>query len=133
MTNQVIEQGCRRDPLLTALRRETKPSQKFWFHIVDQSNRLVAVSEIQDTVAGYYDVTRHDILSDCRTPHEVCARHVAMYLSKTLTDKSLTNIGYLFNKRDHTTILYAIEKMTRLLKTDQKLSDDVSTLTRRLR
>jgi chromosomal replication initiator protein len=116
------------DPLLTALRRETKPSQKFWFHIVEQSKRLVTVAEIQDVVATYYGLTRHDILSDRRTAEEVKARHVAMYLAKTLTHKSLPNIGNLFNKRDHTTVLHAVEKMKRLLETDRKLAKDVATL-----
>lgn len=84
------------------------------------------------TVAAYYGVTTLDVLSDRRTANIVRPRQVAMYLAKTLTTRSLPEIGRRFGGRDHTTVLHAVRKVTALRETDRRVFDDVASLTHKL-
>ena len=49
------------------------------------------------------------------------ARHIAMYLSRELTNFSLPMIGDYFGGKDHTTVLHSYNKIKRQLKTDNDL------------
>jgi len=57
---------------------------------------------------------------------------VAMYLAKTLTLRSLPEIGRRFGGRDHTTVLHAVRKIESLVSKDITLSDEVELLKRQL-
>ena len=48
-----------------------------------------------------------------------------MYLSRELTDFSLPKIGEEFGGRDHTTVIHAHDKISKMLKEDTNLQDDV--------
>jgi chromosomal replication initiator protein len=56
-----------------------------------------------------------------------------MYLCRDLTDLSLPKIGAHFGGRDHTTVMYSLEKVTRLLQTDRDVFDKVNRLSQQLR
>ena len=73
------------------------------------------IEDIQKLVASHYSVTRADILSSRRTATVVKPRQVAMFLAKTLTLRSLPEIGRRFGGRDHTTVLHAVRKIEGLL------------------
>ena len=66
-------------------------------------------------VARQYNVSRSDLLSSRRTANVVRPRQVAMYLAKTLTLRSLPEIGRRFGGRDHTTVLHAVRKIEALV------------------
>jgi chromosomal replication initiator protein len=55
-----------------------------------------------------------------------------MYLSKTLTLRSLPEIGRRFGGRDHTTVLHAVRKIEDLASKDQKLGEVIGLLKRML-
>ena len=59
-------------------------------------------------------------------------RQIAMYLAKTLTLRSLPEIGRRFGGRDHTTVLHAVRKIEGLSESDQLLSQELDTLKRML-
>lgn len=92
--------------------------------------KRVRVDDILRIVAKHYNVTRADLLSQRRTANVVKPRQVAMYLAKTLTLRSLPEIGRRFGGRDHTTVLHAVRKIDRLLATDRSLSDEIELLKR---
>ena len=69
-------------------------------------------------VARQYNVSRSDLLSSRRTANVVRPRQVAMYLAKTLTLRSLPEIGRRFGGRDHTTVLHAVRKIEALVAKD---------------
>jgi chromosomal replication initiator protein len=57
---------------------------------------------------------------------------VAMYLAKTLTLRSLPEIGRRFGGRDHTTVLHAVRKIEGLVGNDAMLADEIEVLKRQL-
>jgi chromosomal replication initiator protein len=97
-----------------------------------QEPRRVKIEDIQRVVARQYNVSRSDLLSSRRTANVVRPRQVAMYLSKTLTLRSLPEIGRRFGGRDHTTVLHAVRKIEALVGKDPVLADEVELLKRQL-
>jgi chromosomal replication initiator protein len=95
--------------------------------------RRVRIDEIQRAVARHYSVSRADLLSSRRAANVVRPRQIAMYLAKTLTLRSLPEIGRRFGGRDHTTVLHAIRKIERLIANDTATADDIEHLKRVLK
>jgi chromosomal replication initiator protein len=94
--------------------------------------KRVKIEDIQKLVASHYSVTRADILSSRRTAIVVKPRQVAMYLSKSLTLRSLPEIGRRFGGRDHTTVLHAVRKIEGLCTANTALREELELLKRML-
>jgi chromosomal replication initiator protein len=97
-----------------------------------QEPKRIKIEDIQRVVARQYNVSRSDLLSSRRTANVVRPRQVAMYLAKTLTLRSLPEIGRRFGGRDHTTVLHAVRKIEALVAKDVSLSEEVESLKRQL-
>lgn len=95
-----------------------------------QEPKRVKIDDIQKLVASHYNISRADILSSRRTANVVRPRQIAMYLSKTLTLRSLPEIGRRFGGRDHTTVLHAVRKIEELVSKDKSLAEVVDLLKR---
>jgi chromosomal replication initiator protein len=94
--------------------------------------RRIRVEDILRIVAKHYGVSRADLLSSRRTANVVRPRQIAMYLAKTLTLRSLPEIGRRFGGRDHTTVLHAVRKIEGLVQGDQALAEEIEILKRLL-
>src|SRR5499433_3958949 len=97
-----------------------------------QEPKRIKIEDIQRVVARQYNVSRSDLLSSRRTANVVRPRQVAMYLAKTLTLRSLPEIGRRFGGRDHTTVLHAVRKIEALVAKDTALSEELESLKRQL-
>ena len=93
---------------------------------------VISLSNIQKTVADYYQLKLSDLLSARRTRSLARPRQVAMALAKELTEHSLPEIGEAFGGRDHTTVLHACRRIRALRDEDQRISEDWSHLLRTL-
>ncbi|MEQ8433686.1 MAG: chromosomal replication initiator protein DnaA [Oceanicaulis sp.] len=98
-----------------------------------RSEKRVTVDDIQKMTASYFDIAVDDILSKRRTKTVVRPRHIAMYLAKTMTTRSLPDIGRRFGGRDHSTVIHAVNKVSCALASDAALAEDIDALRRRLR
>ncbi|MCZ7659702.1 MAG: chromosomal replication initiator protein DnaA [Xanthobacteraceae bacterium] len=97
-----------------------------------QEPKRVKIEDIQRVVARQYNVSRADLLSSRRTANVVRPRQIAMYLAKTLTLRSLPEIGRRFGGRDHTTVLHAVRKIENLVDQDTVLAEEIDLLKRLL-
>ncbi len=97
-----------------------------------QEPKRIKIEDIQRAVARHYNVSRADMLSSRRTANVVRPRQVAMYLAKTLTLRSLPEIGRRFGGRDHTTVLHAVRKIETLANMDRTLAEELDILKRML-
>jgi chromosomal replication initiator protein len=92
--------------------------------------QAVTISNIQKTVAEYYQVRLSDLLSKRRVRSLARPRQVAMSLSKELTEHSLPEIGDAFGGRDHTTVLHACRTIRSLSEKDIRIKQDWEQLIR---
>jgi chromosomal replication initiator protein len=76
----------------------------------------VTIEAIQSETARQFGCHVNDLRGDKRSQDVAYARQIAMYLCRELTDASLPQIGDRFGGRHHTTVLYAVQKIDRLLK-----------------
>ena len=95
-------------------------------------SQVVSITNIQKTVAEYYQLRMADLLSQKRTRSLARPRQLAMCLAKELTDHSLPEIGDAFAGRDHTTVLHACRVIRELLNIDGKMKEDWDKLIRKL-
>lgn len=95
--------------------------------ISDTRPEPIKVEKIIAEVAHTYNVSESDILSNRRTAELVLARQVAMYIARETTDLSYKAIGESFGK-DHTTVLYNVNKIEEFLRDkpyQKELVDDL--------
>ncbi len=78
----------------------------------------VTVDEILKTVAGKLNVKMSDIKSHKKNKNLVFARQIAMYLSRRMTSASFPDIGEKIGGRDHSTVIYACNKMKKVMEED---------------
>jgi hypothetical protein len=109
--------------------------ESMWHHdLVTMRPRIrdVSIKEIQSAVALEFRVRVKDILASRRQADIILPRHVAMYLARMLTLRSMSEIGNRFGGRDHTTIMHAVKKIEAQCETDDELFAEVDRLRRRL-
>jgi chromosomal replication initiator protein len=94
--------------------------------------KTLTVEQVISGVVRYYRVTVQDIKGRRRTRDIVRPRQVAMYLARTETQASLPEIGEALGGRDHTTVLYGIQKIEGLLEQDSTLRRQVATIQQQL-
>jgi chromosomal replication initiator protein len=100
--------------------------------IFKASDRKISVEEIQRKVADHFNIRLADLIGPKRLRAYARPRQIAMYLSKTMTNRSLPDIGNRFGKRDHTTVMHGVKQITKLMQTDSQIADDVERLRRAL-
>ncbi len=95
-------------------------------------SQSITLSNIQKTVADYYQLRLSDLLSMNRSRSLARPRQIAMSLAKELTEHSLPEIGKAFGGRDHTTVMHACKTIRELCLIDGKLRQDWEKLLREL-
>jgi chromosomal replication initiator protein len=94
--------------------------------------RRVRIEDILRIVSRHYKVPRNELLSSRRSRDVVRPRQIAMYLAKSLTSRSLPEIGRRFGGRDHTTVLHSVRKVEQMIKDDGELAQEIELLKRML-
>ncbi len=97
-----------------------------------RDNKRVRIEDILKIVSRHYKVARNDLLSSRRSRDVVRPRQIAMYLAKSLTSRSLPEIGRRFGGRDHTTVLHSVRKVEQMIKDDADLGQEIELLKRML-
>jgi chromosomal replication initiator protein len=93
-------------------------AQEVLKEMVKEVASRITLELIQRKVGEYFNVTP-DALRSPRRQHSILyPRQVAMYLCRSLTDASLPEIGQAFGGRDHSTVMHAVEKITREITQD---------------
>ncbi|CAO5675484.1 MAG: Chromosomal replication initiator protein DnaA [Holosporales bacterium] len=100
--------------------------------VLRSNERRLTIDDIQRRVCEFYQIKVSEMLSSKRTQNLTKPRHVAMYLSKILTSKSLPDIGKKFGGKDHTSVLHSVRKIETLIKDDPILAKDIDNLRRSL-
>jgi len=101
------------------------------FNSPKQAN--LTMDNIIRVVSEYYGLTPNDLKGKKRSQNIVSARHLAMFIGREMTDYSTTEIGQDFGGRDHTTVMYSIDKIKDKLLTDPALEATIDSLKRSIK
>lgn len=99
----------------------------------DDKEHKTSIQTIIKEVSKYFSIPINDILSAKRNKFISHARQLAMYLSRELTSSSLPRIGKSFGDRDHSTVIYAISKISDLIKTDRNVYRQIQEITNKIK
>jgi chromosomal replication initiator protein len=90
------------------------------------------IEKIQEAVAAHYGLTVAKLTSASREQKIALPRQVAMFLCRTLAEEKLQLIADKFNKKDHTTVIAAIERVKGLTVADESIRQALKALTQKL-
>ncbi len=93
----------------------------------------ITVDVIQRTVADYFSLSTHDLKGKKRTKVIAFPRQLAMYICRELTELSTTEVGLEFGGRDHTTVMYACQRIENRMRTDPTLEPTIQSLIRSIK
>jgi hypothetical protein len=91
-----------------------------------------AVARIQKAVCRHFNIKANEMNSSVRLAMIVRPRQIAMYLCRTLTSRSLPEIGRRFGGKDHTTVLHGYNKIRKELEADDDLAADIDAIKKEL-
>ena len=100
--------------------------------ISPDAKRQITPKLIIDIVADHFGITYEDIISKRRNSEFVQPRQICMYLCRKLTDESLQNIGKALGKKDHTTVIHGIDKITDELKTNNEIQNRINIIMKKI-
>jgi chromosomal replication initiator protein len=86
--------------------------------VIDQDDKAVTIESIQKHVSDYYQLKIGELKSRNNSKSIALPRQIAMYLSKSLTNASLPEIGRSFGGKHHSTVIHSIKKIEELRKKD---------------
>ncbi|SNU93262.1 chromosomal replication initiator protein DnaA [Bacillus pumilus] len=95
--------------------------------------RIITIKDIQRIVGQQFNIRLEDFKAKKRTKSVAYPRQIAMYLSREMTDSSLPKIGEEFGGRDHTTVIHAHEKISKLIVEDEQLQQHVKEIKEQLK
>ena len=93
----------------------------------------MTIDTIQEVVAKYFNIPTSDMKKKKRSKSIAFPRQVAMYLSRTLTNSSLPEIGANFGGRDHTTVIHACSKIKDLKEKDLNFNAQLEEIINKLK
>jgi chromosomal replication initiator protein len=91
-----------------------------------EKRKRVSSDEVIEAVCKQYSIKKKQILSNSRVKNFALPRQVLMYLLRTELDLPLQEVGRLIGGRDHTTVMHAVEKITKLASESVDIREDIS-------
>ena len=92
----------------------------------------VTVDKIFAAIEKKYDVSKSELVGKSRVKDVAQARHVAIYLIRTITEMSLPNIGKLFN-RDHSTVISSIDAIEKKISSSPAIEIEINDLIKEIK
>lgn len=93
----------------------------------------VSPQRIFDVVSKEFSLSVKDLRGKCRVQAVTLPRHLAMYLIRQNTEHSYEEIGRMFGNRDHSSVIYGVRRIKRLISKDRMIDDLVNRLSALLR
>lgn len=97
----------------------------------DQPKKITP-SLIIEVVADHFGVNPDDITSKKRNSEFVLPRQISMYLCRNIIGMSLADIAKLLGKKDHTTVIHGIKKITSEIETDEEMNNKIEIIKKKI-
>ncbi len=93
----------------------------------------ISIDIIQKVIAENYQISVSDLKSKKRDKKFVIPRQIAIYIARTITEISYTELGIEFGGKDHSTIMHAYEKVEEQIKIDPSLNSKIEIFIREIK
>jgi chromosomal replication initiator protein len=101
--------------------------------LIQDDEKPVTTDQIQKTVSEHFALKVSDMKAKKRTKEVALPRQIAMYLSKQLTNLSLSDIGKNFGGKDHATVIYACKQIEEKRAKDEAFNRMIESLIRKIK
>lgn len=101
--------------------------------IIRAKNQNLTIEKVFVILTDFFNISQDDLISAKRNQELVRPRQIMMYLLRHEMNLSYPKIGQHLNKKDHTTVIYGVEKIEKEISRDEKLSHDLMLLKEKLR
>jgi chromosomal replication initiator protein len=101
-------------------------AEKITEKIVGEQQNDITIDKVQKVVCDYFNISRTELVSKTRKRQIVQARQIAMYMSRSLINCSLSTIGAEIGGKDHATVLHACTTVSDLMSTDKTFKQYVA-------
>ena len=100
--------------------------------ISPDENRKITPELIIETVSEHFGISVADLKSASRDAKTTSARHIAMYLCRSMTDTPLKMIGSLLGGRDHSTVKHGVDKVSKDMENNDSLQNTISIIQKKI-
>lgn len=100
--------------------------------IYPNEKKTITTELIVDIVAEHYNITPSEIYSKDKSRNISYPRQIVMYLSRKLTESSVTDIGKSLGNRDHSTVLHGFDKISKDIDKDSSLHNTIDVLIKKI-
>ena len=100
--------------------------------ISPDENRKITPELIIETVSEHFGISVADLKSASRDAKTTNARHIAMYLCRSMTDTPLKMIGSLLGGRDHSTVKHGVDKVSKDMENNDSLKNTISIIQKKI-
>ncbi|MDO8524779.1 MAG: chromosomal replication initiator protein DnaA [bacterium] len=107
-------------------------AKKLLKNIVVAPQKSTTFKRIVQAVSSFYEISQDDILLPTRRKEIVKPRQVAMFLLRSELKESYPSIGRRFQGKDHTTAMYAFEKISQKMEEDQVIFNEINTIKQKI-
>lgn len=101
--------------------------------IISAKNQNISADKVLSITAEFFKITNDDLMSSKRNQELVRPRQIIMYLLRHELNLSYPKIGQHLNKKDHTTVIYGVEKIEKEIARDEELHKQLTLIKEKLR
>jgi len=83
------------------------------------------IQKIQEVTARFFDLPLPELLSGSKKRRYSYPRQIAMYLCRRYTECSFKEIGMAFQNKDHSTVIYAVRHISKVMKENDRIRNDI--------
>ena len=106
--------------------------QKALSDMLVQTKKSVKLDDIVQIVSDFYGIPVEEMVKKGRKKEIAHPRQVAMYLLRTELDTPFSTIGDFFGGRDHTTVLHAVDKVTKNRESTLRIREEIASIKEKL-
>jgi chromosomal replication initiator protein len=98
-----------------------------------EEKKYITIDEIQQEICRFYKIRIDDLLGKKKNKSIALPRQIAMYLCREMTSNTYPHIGKAFGGRDHTTVMHACDKVTKMMEKEKQFQTMIEKLTHNIR
>ncbi|MCD6178084.1 chromosomal replication initiator protein DnaA [bacterium] len=107
-------------------------AQSLLKNLIQGPKKVITAKQLIKTVAEFYDLKEKDLLAPSRKKEVVKPRQIVMYLLREELKYSYPAIGRKLGGKDHTTIIYGCEKISKELEKNESLAEELRLIRQRI-